>query len=135
MRQAVLPAPTPPLGPRASTRALWRAPPTDVRSDAASVLVELANNLAADMAIEQDIFYPAVKAIDEDLIRELLSCGLRHGGIFSLFSGERTESSSISIRSVAANGSASSAPAIPRRALPTRSERRTRDDGKRSDFP
>ena len=40
------------------------------RSDAAAVLVELANNLAAHMAIEQDIFYPAVKAIDEDLVAE-----------------------------------------------------------------
>lgn len=36
----------------------------------APLLKELANDLAAHMAIEQDIFYPAIKAIDEDLVRE-----------------------------------------------------------------
>jgi hemerythrin superfamily protein len=40
------------------------------RSDAEAVLHELANNLAAHMAIEQEIFYPAVKAIDEKLVLE-----------------------------------------------------------------
>lgn len=34
------------------------------------LLQELSNDLAAHMAIEQEIFYPAVKAIDEDLVLE-----------------------------------------------------------------
>lgn len=33
-------------------------------------LVELANNLAAHMAIEQELYYPAVKKVDEDLVLE-----------------------------------------------------------------
>jgi iron-sulfur cluster repair protein YtfE (RIC family) len=40
------------------------------RSNAAPLLEQLANDLAAHMAIEQDIFYPAIKSIDEDLVRE-----------------------------------------------------------------
>ena len=40
------------------------------RSDPAPVLEELANSLAAHMAIEQDIFYPAVKKVDDELINE-----------------------------------------------------------------
>lgn len=38
--------------------------------DHAAVLDELANSLAAHMAIEQDIFYPAIKRLNEDLINE-----------------------------------------------------------------
>jgi iron-sulfur cluster repair protein YtfE (RIC family) len=34
------------------------------------LLDELANNLTAHMGIEQDIYYPAVRAIDETLINE-----------------------------------------------------------------
>ncbi|MDP9001657.1 MAG: hemerythrin domain-containing protein [Myxococcota bacterium] len=34
------------------------------------LLEELANNLAAHMAIEQELYYPAVKKIDEDLVLE-----------------------------------------------------------------
>jgi hemerythrin superfamily protein len=40
------------------------------RSDPAEVLEELANSLAAHMAIEQDIFYPMVKQIDDELVNE-----------------------------------------------------------------
>jgi hemerythrin superfamily protein len=40
------------------------------RSDPAPLLEELANSLAAHMAIEQDIFYPAIKEADADLINE-----------------------------------------------------------------
>jgi hemerythrin superfamily protein len=40
------------------------------RSDPAPVLEELANSLAAHMAIEQDIFYPAIKEVDSDLVNE-----------------------------------------------------------------
>jgi len=40
------------------------------RVEPAPVLEELANSLAAHMAIEQEIFYPAVKAVDSDLINE-----------------------------------------------------------------
>jgi hemerythrin superfamily protein len=40
------------------------------RSDPATVLEELANSLAAHMAIEQEMFYPAVKEIDEDMVNE-----------------------------------------------------------------
>jgi hemerythrin-like domain-containing protein len=40
------------------------------RSDAAPLLRELADNLAAHMAIEQEIYYPAVKKIDADLVLE-----------------------------------------------------------------
>jgi hemerythrin-like domain-containing protein len=35
-----------------------------------AVLDELANSLAAHMAIEQDIFYPAIKEVDSDLVNE-----------------------------------------------------------------
>lgn len=40
------------------------------RSDAESVLEELSDSLAAHMAIEQELFYPRVKEVDEDLINE-----------------------------------------------------------------
>jgi hemerythrin-like domain-containing protein len=40
------------------------------RSDPKPVLEELANSLAAHMAIEQDIFYPMVKEVDEELVNE-----------------------------------------------------------------
>lgn len=40
------------------------------RSDKPAALEELANSLAAHMAIEHELFYPAVKEVDEDLINE-----------------------------------------------------------------
>jgi hemerythrin-like domain-containing protein len=40
------------------------------RSDATATLEELANSLAAHMAIEQDIFYPMIKEVDEELVQE-----------------------------------------------------------------
>ena len=40
------------------------------RSNPATVLTELANSLVAHMAIEQNIFYPAAKEIDDELINE-----------------------------------------------------------------
>ncbi|WP_437607271.1 hemerythrin domain-containing protein [Sorangium sp. So ce834] len=40
------------------------------KSDPAPLLAELANELAAHMAIEQESFYPAVRQIKEDLILE-----------------------------------------------------------------
>ncbi|WP_437588293.1 hemerythrin domain-containing protein [Sorangium sp. So ce1000] len=40
------------------------------RAEPALVLAELANELAAHMAIEQETFYPAVRQIKEDLILE-----------------------------------------------------------------
>lgn len=40
------------------------------RTDPQVVLEELANSLAAHMAIEQEIFYPKVKEIDADVINE-----------------------------------------------------------------
>jgi hemerythrin-like domain-containing protein len=40
------------------------------RSDAQTVLEELANSLAAHMAIEQEIFYPRIKQIESDLVNE-----------------------------------------------------------------
>jgi hemerythrin-like domain-containing protein len=40
------------------------------RSDPEPLLEELANSLAAHMAIEQDIFYPAIKAVDADMVNE-----------------------------------------------------------------
>jgi hemerythrin superfamily protein len=40
------------------------------KGDVANLLKELSDNLAAHMAIEQDIYYPAVKKVDEDLINE-----------------------------------------------------------------
>ena len=36
----------------------------------AAVLEQLANSLAAHMAIEQDIFYPAIKSVDADVVNE-----------------------------------------------------------------
>jgi len=39
-------------------------------ADHAAALEELANSLAAHMAIEQDIFYPAVKRLNEELVNE-----------------------------------------------------------------
>jgi iron-sulfur cluster repair protein YtfE (RIC family) len=39
-------------------------------SDTNQLLTELANDLVAHMAIEQDIFYPAVKQVDDSLIME-----------------------------------------------------------------
>jgi iron-sulfur cluster repair protein YtfE (RIC family) len=38
--------------------------------DAEALLTELANDLAAHMAIEQDLFYPAVQQIDDKLVLE-----------------------------------------------------------------
>jgi iron-sulfur cluster repair protein YtfE (RIC family) len=40
------------------------------RAEAGPLLTELANDLVAHMAIEHEIFYPAVEAIDRDLISE-----------------------------------------------------------------
>jgi len=40
------------------------------RSDPATVLEELANSLAAHMAIEQEIFYPAIREVDSDVVNE-----------------------------------------------------------------
>lgn len=40
------------------------------RSEPKALLEELSNSLAAHMAIEQDIYYPAVKEVKEDLIME-----------------------------------------------------------------
>jgi hemerythrin superfamily protein len=40
------------------------------RSEPAPVLEELANSLAAHMAIEQEIFYPAIKEVDSDMVNE-----------------------------------------------------------------
>ncbi len=36
----------------------------------AALLAALANNLGAHMAIEQDLFYPAIAAVDETLVNE-----------------------------------------------------------------
>jgi hemerythrin superfamily protein len=41
-------------------------------SDAKELLVELANDLAAHMTIEQELFYPAVRAVDSELVAESL---------------------------------------------------------------
>jgi hemerythrin-like domain-containing protein len=40
------------------------------RSEAGPVLEELANDLIAHMAIEHELFYPAVQALDRELISE-----------------------------------------------------------------
>lgn len=40
------------------------------RSDPEKVLTELANSLAAHMSIEQEIFYPAIKEVDPELVNE-----------------------------------------------------------------
>lgn len=40
------------------------------RGDAAALLTELANDLAAHMAIEHELFYPAVIQLDEDMVEE-----------------------------------------------------------------
>jgi hypothetical protein len=40
------------------------------RAEAEPLLIELANNLAAHMAIEQEIFYPAVAKVDDELVSE-----------------------------------------------------------------
>ena len=40
------------------------------RSDPQALLSELANDLVAHMAIEHEIFYPAVEAVDRTLITE-----------------------------------------------------------------
>jgi len=40
------------------------------KSDAAPLLVDLANNLAAHMVIEQEMFYPEARAAKEDLVLE-----------------------------------------------------------------
>lgn len=40
------------------------------RSEAAPLLTELANDIAAHMMIEQEIFYPAVREVKEDLVLE-----------------------------------------------------------------
>jgi iron-sulfur cluster repair protein YtfE (RIC family) len=40
------------------------------KGDAAAVLAQLANDLAAHMAIEQTIFYPAIREIDPEMVGE-----------------------------------------------------------------
>lgn len=40
------------------------------RSEPGPILTELANDLVAHMVIEHEIFYPAVEAVDHDLISE-----------------------------------------------------------------
>ena len=40
------------------------------REEAGELLDELANDLAAHMAIEQQLFYPAVREVDEELVVE-----------------------------------------------------------------
>ena len=40
------------------------------RGEPLELLAELANDLAAHMTIEQEIFYPAVQKLDETLVRE-----------------------------------------------------------------
>jgi len=40
------------------------------RVEPGPVLEELANSLAAHMAIEQELFYPAIKSIDADVVNE-----------------------------------------------------------------
>jgi iron-sulfur cluster repair protein YtfE (RIC family) len=40
------------------------------RSDTEALLTELANDLAAHMVIEQELFYPAAMAVKEDLVLE-----------------------------------------------------------------
>jgi hemerythrin-like domain-containing protein len=40
------------------------------RGDAAELLTELANDLAAHMAIEHELFYPAVIQLDESMVEE-----------------------------------------------------------------
>ncbi len=40
------------------------------KSDPSPLVEQLANALAAHMAIEQEIFYPAVREVDEDLVLE-----------------------------------------------------------------
>jgi len=40
------------------------------RSDTTAVLEELANSLAAHMAIEQELFYPRIKEAESDLVNE-----------------------------------------------------------------
>lgn len=40
------------------------------RSDKATVLEELSNDIAAHMALEQELFYPAVMKVNEDLVCE-----------------------------------------------------------------
>ena len=42
----------------------------DGKSDAKALLKQLADNLSAHMAIEQEIYYPAVKELKEDLVNE-----------------------------------------------------------------
>jgi hemerythrin superfamily protein len=40
------------------------------RSEPGPLLEDLANSLAAHMAIEQELFYPAIHEVDEDMVRE-----------------------------------------------------------------
>lgn len=42
------------------------------RAEAKPLVLDLANSLAAHMAIEQEIFYPAVAEVDPDLVSEAL---------------------------------------------------------------
>jgi hemerythrin-like domain-containing protein len=42
----------------------------DGSPDAEKLALELANDLVAHMTIEQDIFYPAIREVDEDLVLE-----------------------------------------------------------------
>ena len=55
----------------AHVRALFRKLESE-RGQHEAVLEELANSLAAHMAIEQEIFYPAVREVDETVIFESL---------------------------------------------------------------
>lgn len=42
----------------------------DGTSDAETLVVELANKLAAHMTIEQELFYPAIQSVDREMIFE-----------------------------------------------------------------
>ncbi len=42
----------------------------DGKGDAQALVQELSNNLSSHMAIEQNIFYPAVKSVKKDLVAE-----------------------------------------------------------------
>ena len=43
---------------------------TGILHEELSLLKQLADNLSAHMTIEQEIYYPAVKAIDDELVNE-----------------------------------------------------------------
>jgi hemerythrin-like domain-containing protein len=42
----------------------------DEKGDAQALVIELANDLAAHMTIEQEIFYPAIQSVDRELVLE-----------------------------------------------------------------